>query len=153
HLRGMLALGQITGAATAFGAGHLGANLAWGQGAARQNTSGAGDSTAPAAEGAAWEVPVSSCVATRDEGIGALLLDLRRHFAWLTTTAAGQARRAARSRLELSALLRERVSVALLESYADEIEALAERVSRGELDPWAASQVLLSRWKLGGEAT
>jgi LAO/AO transport system kinase len=154
HLRGMLALGRITGGASAFGAGHLGANWAAGHGGPSRDRSEAGASAAPVVSDAAdWEVPVSSCVATRDEGVGPLLADLRRHFVWLTTTPAGQARRLARSRLELRALLRERLSSALFEGYAAEIEALAERVSRGELDPWAASQALLSRWKLGGETT
>jgi LAO/AO transport system kinase len=151
HLRGMLALGRITGTASGFGGGHLGAAFFLGHAGPRHDTSEAEASAARAvSEAADWEVPVSSCVATRDEGVGALLLELRRHFVWLTTTPAGQARRLARSRLELTSLLRERLSSALLEGYAAEIEVLAERVSRAELDPWAASQALLSKWKLDG---
>jgi len=154
HLRGMLALGRITGTASGFGGGHLGAASSLVHGGPRPDEKGAAAEAAAASavsHAADWEVPVSSCVATRDEGVGPLLVDLRRHFVWLTTTAAGQARRLARSRLELTALLRERLSSALLEGYAAEIEILAERVSNAELDPWTASQALLSRFKLDGK--
>ena len=151
HLRGMLALGRITGKASGFGVGHGGSATFLGYDRPRHDTSEADAPVATASEPADWEVPVSSCVATRDEGVQPLLLELRRHFVWLTTTPAGQARRLARSRLELTALLRERLSSALLEDCAAEIEVLAERVSRGELDPWAASQALLSHWQLDGE--
>jgi LAO/AO transport system kinase len=127
HLRGMLALAGVTGAGGLGGhAGYHGA------------VSGAEGGTSPG-----WEVPVHSCVAQRDEGIAELLLALQRHFAWLSTSPAGQARRVERSRGELLALLRERLSEVLLERQHEEMERLVERVSRGELDPYAAVQALL----------
>jgi len=129
HLRGMLALAGVTGSAAGLG-GHAGHHPA--VNTALASTSGGG-----------WEVPVQSCVAQRDEGIAELLLALQRHFAWLTTSPAGQARRAERSRSELLALLRDRLGQVLLERQHAEIERLAERVSRGELDPYSAVQALL----------
>jgi LAO/AO transport system kinase len=128
HLRGMLALAGVTGSARGASghAGHHGALPT------------AESSTSPG-----WEVPVQSCVAQRDEGIAELLSALRRHFAWLTTDPAGQARRVERSRGELLALLRDRLSEVLLERQHAEMERLAERVSLGELDPYTAVQSLL----------
>jgi LAO/AO transport system kinase len=128
HLRGMLALAGVTGSAGGLGghAAHHGA------------VAGAESGTSQG-----WEVPVQSCVAQRDEGIAELLLSLQRHFAWLSTSPAGQARRLERSRGELLALLRERLSEVLLERQHAEMESLAERVSRGELDPYTAVQALL----------
>ncbi|MEO8177451.1 MAG: methylmalonyl Co-A mutase-associated GTPase MeaB [Deltaproteobacteria bacterium] len=128
HLHGMLALAGVTASARGLGghAGHHGAVV------------GAESGTSQG-----WEVPVLSCVAQRDEGIAELLLSLQRHFTWLSTSPAGQARRVERSRGELLALLRERLSEVLLERQHAEMEGLAERVSRGELDPYTAVQALL----------
>jgi LAO/AO transport system kinase len=130
HLRGMLALATVTGG----GSGH-GVHVA-------ERTALTPAATPDAAHGS-WEVPVLSCVAQRDEGIAELLAALGQHFSWLGTSAAGQARQIARSRRELVALLRERLSAVLIERQQSEIEQLAERVSRGELDPYAAVQALL----------
>jgi len=129
HLRGMLALAGVTSGASRGGHG---------------GHQGAPSGTAEASPNGSWEVPVQSCVAQRDEGIAELLEALQRHFAWLRTEPAGQARRAERARGQLLALLRSRLSEVLLERQHAEIEQLAERVSRGELDPYAAVQALLS---------
>ena len=83
------------------------------------------------------------CVAQRDEGIAELLAALQHHYAWLTTSAAGQARQVARLRSELLVLLRERLNEWVFERQRQPIEALADRVSRGEIDPYAAVQSLL----------
>jgi LAO/AO transport system kinase len=129
HLRSMLALARVSGSAAGF-AGHAGQH-------------GALSGTLANNPNQDWEVPVQSCVAQRDEGIAELLLALQRHFRWLTTSPAGQARQVERSRGELLALLRSRLSEVLLERQHTEIERLAERVSRGELDPYTAVQALL----------
>ena len=84
-----------------------------------------------------------TCVAQRDEGIAQLLQALERHRRWLTTTPAGEARRVERSRREILALLRDRWSAALLERQSAQIEELAQRVGRGEIDPYVAVQTLL----------
>lgn len=128
HLRAMLALAAVTAGSSQRGhAGHRHHQP--------EPASAATD---------AWEVPVVPCIAQRDEGIGELLEALRRHRDWLTSTPLGQARRRARSHRELLSLLRARLGALLLERYEQEIERLAERVSRGDLDPYAAVQSLLS---------
>lgn len=129
HLRGMLALAGVTGP-VASGGGHAGHH-------------GALSGALQIGPNDGWEVPVLSCVAQRDEGIAELLQALQRHFSWLSTSPAGRVRRVERSRSELIVLLRSRLSEVLLERQHTQIEQLAERVSRGELDPYAAVQALL----------
>jgi LAO/AO transport system kinase len=134
HLRGMLAVASATGGSSG-GGGHAAHRLSQ-----PERTGGAPD---------AWEIPVLSCIAQRDEGMAPLLDALQGHRAWLTGSALGQARRRARSHRELLALLRDRLGLLLLERHEDQIEQLAERVSRGELDPYAAVQTLLRTAGLG----
>ena len=132
HLRGMLALAGVTaGASAASGhSGHLASALGAAPGAA---SAGSAD----------WEVPVLKCVAQRDEGVTEVLAELQRHYTWLTTSAEGRARQVERLRGELLVLLRERLNEWVFERQREPIEALADRVSRGELDPYAAVQSLL----------
>lgn len=132
HLRGMLALAGVTAGASRA-AGHAGH---------RASALGAGPS-APPAGGPGWEVPVLKCVAQRDEGIAEVLAALQGHYTWLTTSAEGQARQVQRLRGELLVLLRERLNEWVFERQREPIEALADRVSRGEIDPYAAVQSLL----------
>jgi len=82
-------------------------------------------------------------VAQRDEGVAEVLAALRAHYTWLTTSAEGQARQVGRLRAELLVLLRERLNEWVFERQRGPIEALADRVSRGEIDPYAAVQSLL----------
>jgi LAO/AO transport system kinase len=131
HLRGMLALAGVTAGASGS-AGHSGHRASW---------LGTGVAAPPGTTG--WEVPVLKCVAQRDEGIAELLGALQRHRTWLTTSAEGQARQAQRLRGELVVLLRERLNEWVFERQREPIEALADRVGRGEIDPYAAVQSLL----------
>lgn len=127
HLRGMLAVASAT--AGSSGGGH-----------------GAHRVSQPERAGVAadaWEIPVLSCIAQRDEGMAPLLDALQSHRDWLTGSALGQMRRRARSHRELLALLRDRLGALLLERHEEQIEQLAERVSQGELDPYAAVQALI----------
>ncbi|MEY4546420.1 MAG: hypothetical protein RL685_2615 [Pseudomonadota bacterium] len=134
HLRGMLAVAGAAGGSSG-GGGHAAHRLSQ-----PERTGGAPD---------AWEIPVLSCIAQRDEGIAPLLDALQGHRAWLTGSALGQTRRRARTHRELLALLRDRLGALLLERHEDQIEQLAERVSLGELDPYAAVQALLRTAGLG----
>jgi LAO/AO transport system kinase len=131
HLRGMLALASVT-AGAGHSAHHGSAPGAAGPGAAPADTAATG-----------WEVPVLTCVAQRDEGIADVLAALQRHYTWLTSSAEGQARRIERSRRELLVLLRERLNEWVFERQRQPMEELAARVSRGEIDPYAAVQSLL----------
>jgi LAO/AO transport system kinase len=95
-----------------------------------------------------WQVPVVACVAARDEGVQAVLADLKRHYRWLHDTPRGQARRSARLREELTMLIREALSAMVLERYRNEIEQAVVQVTANEIDPYTASRALISRWQI-----
>jgi LAO/AO transport system kinase len=137
HLRGMLALGHVTGSASP---------LAWGHASASSAGMGAGPPLGRAIPEDVWEVPVKACVAVRDTGVAELLGDLKRHFAWLRETPSGKARRARRLREELTWLIRDTLSASIFERYRVDIDIAAERVAADELDPYTAARALVRRW-------
>jgi LAO/AO transport system kinase len=91
-----------------------------------------------------WEIPVLSCQAQADAGIGELLDEIRRHRGALETSGALDTRRRRRRRAELEALLvdefRGRVARGLaggaLRAKLDEVEA-------GATDPYSAVAAML----------
>jgi LAO/AO transport system kinase len=91
-----------------------------------------------------WEIPVLSCEAQADVGVGELLDEIRRHRSALEGSGALEARRRRRRRAELEALLmeefRERVARGLaggpLRTKLDEVEA-------GATDPYSAVAAML----------
>jgi GTPase len=91
-----------------------------------------------------WEIPVLSCQAQADAGIGELLDEIRRHRGALETSGAVDTRRRRRRRAELEALLvdefRGRVARGLaggaLRAKLDEVEA-------GATDPYSAVAAML----------
>lgn len=100
----------------------------------------------PAEGSEAWAVPVLSCVAAQDRGVAEVLAELERHAHWLNDSALGRERRAQRLRQELTALIRDALSVALFERHREEIERAAQRVAADEADPYSASRALVSNW-------
>jgi LAO/AO transport system kinase len=92
----------------------------------------------------AWRPPVLQTVASTGEGIDQLLEELDRHAAWLAESGELTRRRTLRARGEVEAValaaLRERWGSA---GTGPDLDALAERVSRGDLDPYAAADELL----------
>jgi LAO/AO transport system kinase len=92
----------------------------------------------------AWRPPVLQTVASTGEGIDQLLEELDRHAAWLAESGELTRRRTLRARGEVEAValasLRERWGSA---GTAPGLDALAERVSRGDLDPYTAADELL----------
>jgi len=130
-LRSMLALGHITASSASVGRGHSSAVV----GAVSQTTH----------PGDAWEVPVVSCVSTRDEGVADLLERLSEHRRWLASPA-GKLRKRQRLTQELFGRLREALSSTLLDRHRAEVEIAAEQVARGDLDLYAATAALVRRW-------
>ncbi len=92
----------------------------------------------------AWRPPVVKTVATTGEGVDELLAEIDRHAAWLSASGDLARRRTARARREVEAIalatLRERWGHA---GDGTTIDALAERVVAGELDPYTAADELL----------
>jgi LAO/AO transport system kinase len=129
-LRSMLELGHVT-ASSATRGGHSAAATA--------------AATHRSAPEDGWEVPVVSCVATRDEGVAEVVQHLMQHQRWLASPL-GQARKRERLKQELFGRLREALSATLLERHRSEVEDTAEQVARGELDLYAATAALVRRW-------
>ncbi len=97
------------------------------------------------ADKARWRPPIVKTVAQRGTGFDDLLDAIGRHRAMLTETGGLQARRERRARDEIEAIavtsLRERFGD--LHGHAD-LDALAERVAAGALDPYTAADRLLA---------
>ena len=93
----------------------------------------------------AWRPPVLQTVASTGQGIDELLAEVDRHAAWLRESGELARRRTVRARREVEAIalaaLRERWGRA--DAGAD-LDALAERVVAGAVDPYAAADELLA---------
>jgi LAO/AO transport system kinase len=95
-----------------------------------------------------WKPPILTTVAVnglRDEGISELVHRLDRHWEWLTSTGELDLRRRARARDEITTL-----AVAALCDRLNytRIDALADRVADGALDPFTAAEMLLQDIRL-----
>ena len=93
-----------------------------------------------AREPGAWRPPIVKTVAAKGEGIDDLVAALEKHRLWMDEHGHLAARRRRRAAQEIQTLaittLRQRVDRARL-------DALAERVARGELDPYTAADELV----------
>jgi LAO/AO transport system kinase len=96
---------------------------------------------------AAWRPPIVTTVATANEGIDDLLLELDRHDAWLDESGERTRRRLARARDEITALAFGRLARLLAVS-----DDLAARVADGALGPHEAAAELLAGVGLPGLA-
>ena len=89
-----------------------------------------------------WKPPILTTVAMTGEGIGELVTRLEAHWSWLNSTGELARRRQARAREEITALafaaLRGRLA-------ADRVDALAQQVADGALDPFQAAEELLNQ--------
>jgi len=99
----------------------------------------------------AWRPSVLQTVASTGQGIDELLAEVDRHAAWLRESGELAHRRTVRARREVEAIalasLRERWGRA--DAGAD-LDALAERVVTGEVDPYAAADELLADGRSSG---
>ncbi len=91
-----------------------------------------------------WRPPIISTVAVNgpaDDGIAELVTRLDAHWSWLTSTGELRRRRHARAREEITALvfaaLRHRLE-------ASNVDALADRVADGTLNPFDAAEELIA---------
>ena len=93
-----------------------------------------------------WVPRVGKCVAAKGEGIAELMANLDAHRAWLATPA-GLARADVKQRELLQGSLKDAIIEAAAASLGDEIERMSSRVTARELDPYAAVEELLRRFK------
>ncbi|MGW7517555.1 methylmalonyl Co-A mutase-associated GTPase MeaB [Streptomyces sp. NPDC054796] len=98
-----------------------------------------------AREAGDWRPPIVKTVAARGEGIDEVVEALEKHRAWMEERGVLARRRAARAAREVETIavtaLRERMGEL---RGGQRLDALAERVVGGELDPYAAADELLA---------
>ncbi|MEZ4256726.1 MAG: methylmalonyl Co-A mutase-associated GTPase MeaB [Polyangiales bacterium] len=105
--------------------------------------------TADAAPGQ-WAVPVLKTVASRGEGIDALLDSVERHRAHLEGTTEGKAAEARRVRAEFDAVLRDVIFERAFERMGDALDAEQRGVESRASDPYSAAERLVRRAFEGG---
>ncbi|MFT4165104.1 MAG: methylmalonyl Co-A mutase-associated GTPase MeaB [Microlunatus sp.] len=91
-----------------------------------------------------WKPPVLSLAAVDGTGVVELLTELDRFFAHASASGLTVARRLARARREVESLVLARLRATVPARGADGLDALAEAVANGQLDPYAAAERLLS---------
>ena len=101
----------------------------------------------PATTEERWTPPIAKCVATRGEGIAALVEALDRHKTWLDGTLAGRARRHLRLAEELRESLRETLIEAATHALGSEIERAVSDVEAKTIDPYTATEQLLTAFR------
>jgi len=95
-----------------------------------------------------WVPPILKCIATKKEGLGELLSKLELHRAWLETEP-GRERHRRRTLSELTGLLRDALAREVVAALSTDVEALADRVSNREIDPYTACELLIQKFKNG----
>lgn len=94
-----------------------------------------------------WTPPIVKCVATKNEGVAELVEALEKHRVYGETTEAGRARRHARLSEEMRESLRETLIEAATAALAEEIERTVDEVEARRLDPYSATESLLSAFR------
>jgi LAO/AO transport system kinase len=94
-----------------------------------------------------WIPPIQKCIASKRQGIDELVTKLGEHRAWLETTGPGTARRRERQLMEFASTLRDALAHEVEASLGGEIVALAARVSRREVDPYTACELIIERFR------
>jgi len=93
----------------------------------------------------AWRPPIIKTVAARQEGIEDLLAALEAHHDWLESSGELSRRRTARAAAEVEAIALEELRGRFGDLHGSvALPALAGRVVRGELDPYAAAAELVA---------
>ncbi|MGP3688526.1 methylmalonyl Co-A mutase-associated GTPase MeaB [Streptomyces sp. IBSNAI002] len=91
-----------------------------------------------------WRPPIIKTVAARAQGIDELVEALEKHRAWMDERGVLAERRTARAAREVETIAVTSLRTRMADLHGDSrLEALASRVAGGELDPYAAADVLL----------
>ncbi|WP_437603725.1 methylmalonyl Co-A mutase-associated GTPase MeaB [Sorangium sp. So ce590] len=100
-----------------------------------------------------WEPEIARTVATRNEGVAALVDRLEGHRAWLFGTEAGAARREERLREAMHVQLRDALTDAAVAVLGPALDAAVHAVARREVDPYTASERLVEAFRRTGALT
>lgn len=91
-----------------------------------------------------WRPPIIKTVAARAQGIDELVEALEKHRAWMDERGILAERRTARAAHEVETIAVTSLRARMADLHGDSrLDALAARVAVGELDPYAAADVLL----------
>jgi LAO/AO transport system kinase len=91
----------------------------------------------------AWEIPIVKTIAATNEGVGELWTALEAHRKHLGDSGELQQRERQRAKSELLEILRERLlraAVARLASQGAELDEVAARIARREVDPYTVAE-------------
>ncbi|MFK0231686.1 methylmalonyl Co-A mutase-associated GTPase MeaB [Streptomyces vinaceus] len=92
-----------------------------------------------------WRPPIVKTVAARGQGIDELVEALEKHRAWMDERGVLAERRTARAAREVETIAVTALRARMADVRGDaHLDALAARVAAGELDPYAASDTLLT---------
>ncbi|MDC3957746.1 methylmalonyl Co-A mutase-associated GTPase MeaB [Polyangium jinanense] len=94
-----------------------------------------------------WVPPVARTVSTRDEGVAALVTQLEAHYAWLTGTESGAARRFERLREAMRTQLREALLDAAMGELGSALDDAAQAVAHRQTDPYTAAEQLVTAFR------
>jgi LAO/AO transport system kinase len=97
----------------------------------------------------AWVPEIERTVATRNQGVAALLERLARHRAWLLGTEAGAARLEERLREAMRVQLRDALVDAALSALGPALDEATQAVARRERDPYTAAERLVAEFRRG----
>ncbi|GGV08675.1 transporter [Kitasatospora herbaricolor] len=98
-----------------------------------------------AREPGAWRPPILKTVAARGEGVDEVVEALEKHRAWLEEHGELAARRRRRASDEIEAIALTALRARIGDLHGDRhLDALAERVAAGELDPYGAADQLVA---------
>ncbi|MCX5210751.1 methylmalonyl Co-A mutase-associated GTPase MeaB [Kitasatospora sp. NBC_00240] len=96
-------------------------------------------------EPGAWRPPILKTVAARGEGVDEVVEALEKHRAWLEEHGELAARRRRRASDEIEAIALTALRARIGDLHGDRhLDALAERVAAGELDPYGAADQLVA---------
>ena len=92
-----------------------------------------------------WKPPIVKTVASKNDGLAQVVIEIDRHHDWLESSGQLAVRRTTRARDEIEAI----ALTALRERWGDvhgrsELDDLARQVAAGESDPYAAAETLLA---------
>ena len=92
----------------------------------------------------AWRPPVLKTIASRGEGIDELVAAVEKHRVWAQESGAGVLRRQHRAAEEIEAIAMAQLRGRLV-AHRSRLDQLAMEVAGGELDPYAAADVLVAQ--------
>jgi LAO/AO transport system kinase len=94
-----------------------------------------------------WQPPVVRCIATRGDGVDALVDGMTLHYRWLTTTELGRERRMERLAEAMKNQLRQALFEHADSEMGEAIDEAVRRVADKAIDPYTAAEELVAKFR------